>query len=107
MFGIGLGPWGERCPFVFEFWRHLVLNLFPLAHSSQINSEGLPIRDGAANMTLPLITHHFVLVQLTNPANTLVLLYTKKIWEMRLLVLPVCISMTNGGKISPFPNEKI
>jgi hypothetical protein len=43
-----------------------------------MHSQGLPIRVGAANMTLPLITHHFVLVHLTNPANALLLLTHRK-----------------------------
>jgi hypothetical protein len=48
----------------------------------------------------PIISHYnapLVLVLLTNPTNTWVLANTKKFWEIWFLVLPVCISMTNGG----------
>jgi hypothetical protein len=51
---------GDRCPFVFKFGRHLVLNLFPLPLTpAHLLSDGLPIKGCAANMTIVLITHHY------------------------------------------------
>jgi hypothetical protein len=53
---------------------------------------------GAADMTIFLITAPLLLVLLANTTITLVLLTQKNLGN-GLLVLPVSISMTNGGTV--------
>ncbi len=51
---------GDGCPFVFSFCRYLVLNLFPFPRTpAQLLGNDLLIKECAADMTLPFITHQY------------------------------------------------